>query len=146
MTPGTRHDCSHAPLCTHDVLFWGRGNGKGNGSTPPLFQRLPSAASSTAFEHSRCSVRAPVHRSRDARPVTISKYRNSGMIHLDVASNYQPSVQPNAYLLANTRETQEGCDIAKMTARCALYMSALKVNPKEEVVGGRGWYHSKERC
>jgi len=42
---------------------------------------------------------------------------------------------------------QESCDIAKMTARCALYMSALKVNPnlgEEEVIGGRRWYHLKE--
>jgi len=133
--------------CARTMSYSGGGETERGTALPlPSFNVSPPPLLPLAFEHSRCSVRAPVHRSRDARPVTISKYRNSGMIHLDVASNYQPSVQPNAYLLANTRETQEGCDIAKMTARCALYMSALKVNPKEEVVGGRGWYHSKERC
>jgi len=45
---------------------------------------------------------------------------------------------------------QESCAIVKMTAQCALYMSAFLgvVNPnqgEEEVVGGRRWYHSKER-
>jgi len=35
-----------------------------------------------------------------------------------------------------------------MTAQCALYMSALKVIPnlgEEAVIGGRRWYHLKER-
>jgi len=46
---------------------------------------------------------------------------------------------------------QESCAITKMTTRCALCMNALKVlgglNPnlgEEEVIGGRGWNHSKE--
>jgi len=80
------------------------------------------------------------------------------------------SVQP-----VTTAEKQESCAIAQMTARCALYecpesfwmyIENLKcvalaipeiiaigvlsgvVNPnlgEEEVVGGRGWYHLKER-
>ena len=35
-----------------------------------------------------------------------------------------------------TQRQQESCAIAKMTARCALHMSALKVFETPEVVGG----------
>ena len=44
---------------------------------------------------------------------------------------------------------QESCAIAKMTVRCTLYIGVLVggCEPnlgEEEVIGGCGWYHSKE--
>jgi len=43
-------------------------------------------------------------------------------------NTHEPASQPASERVEDScREKQESCAIAKMTARCALYMSALKV-------------------